>query len=82
MSERDASNMHEVIATLFRAMNTPRDERTAVGIPRWATEFPYVNGALFSGSVEVPHLAASRAPTCYTLVIWIGPESTRTYSAR
>ncbi len=65
MSERDASNMHEVIATLFRAMNTPRDERTAVGIPRWATEFPYVNGALFSGSVEVPHF--SRIARSYLL---------------
>lgn len=65
MSERDASNIHEVIATLFRAMNTPRDERTAVGIPRWATEFPYVNGALFSGSVEVPHF--SRIARSYLL---------------
>ncbi len=65
MSERDASNMHEVIATLFHAMNTPRDERTAVGIPRWATEFPYVNGALFSGSVEVPHF--SRIARSYLL---------------
>lgn len=65
MSERDASNMHEVIATLFRTMNTPKDERTAVGIPRWATEFPYVNGALFSGSVEVPHF--SRITRSYLL---------------
>jgi hypothetical protein len=65
MSERDASNMHEVIATLFHAMNTPRDERTAVGIPRWATEFPYVNGALFSGSVEVPRF--SRIARSYLL---------------
>ncbi|HGV3810614.1 TPA: class I SAM-dependent DNA methyltransferase [Klebsiella pneumoniae] len=65
MSERDASNIHEVIATLFRAMNTPRDERSAVGIPRWATEFPYVNGALFSGSVEVPHF--SRIARSYLL---------------
>ncbi|WP_430459217.1 type IIL restriction-modification enzyme MmeI [Serratia marcescens] len=37
------------MATLFRAMNTPSDERVGVGIPRWAAEFPYVNGALFSG---------------------------------
>lgn len=65
MSERDASNMHEVIAELFRAMNTPRDERTAVGTPRWATEFPYVNGALFSGSVEVPRF--SRIARSYLL---------------
>lgn len=65
MSERDASNLHEVIATLFHAMNTPRDERTAVGIPRWATEFPYVNGALFSGCDEVPRF--SRIARSYLL---------------
>ncbi len=65
MSERDASNMHDVIATLFRAMNTPRDERSAVGIPRWAAEFPYVNGALFSGSDEVPRF--SRIARSYLL---------------
>ncbi|ENL1650038.1 MULTISPECIES: class I SAM-dependent DNA methyltransferase [Klebsiella] len=65
MSERDASNMHDVIATLFRAMNTPRDQRTALGIPRWAAEFPYVNGALFSGNDEVPHF--SRIARSYLL---------------
>ncbi len=32
MSERDASNTHEVIATLFRSMNTKREERVAAGI--------------------------------------------------
>lgn len=65
MSERDASNMHDVIATLFRAMNTPRGERAIVGIPRWAAEFPYVNGALFSGSDEVPRF--SRIARSYLL---------------
>src|SRR5690606_39293078 len=45
MSTRDSSNTHEVIATLFRAMNTKREERAAAGIPRWAQDFPYVNGA-------------------------------------
>ncbi len=65
MSERDASNMHDVIATLFRAMNTPGDERVSVGIPRWAAEFPYVNGALFSGSEEVPRF--SRIARSYLL---------------
>lgn len=65
MSERDASNTHEVIATLFRAMNTERDERAAAGIPRWAAEFPYVNGALFSGSDEVPRF--SRIARSYLL---------------
>ena len=54
MSAKDSSNTHEVIATLFRAMNTKRDEREAAKIPRWADDFPYVNGGLFSGSMDVP----------------------------
>ncbi|HEM8494509.1 TPA: class I SAM-dependent DNA methyltransferase [Burkholderia multivorans] len=57
MSARDSSNTHEVIATLFRAMNTRREDRAAAGIPRWADEFPYVNGRLFSGSGEVPRFS-------------------------
>lgn len=65
MSERDASNTHDVIATLFRAMNTPRNERAVAGIPRWAIDFPYVNGALFSGSDEVPRF--SRIARSYLL---------------
>lgn len=54
MSERDGSNVHEVLETIFRAMNTKTEDRTAAGIPRWAAEFPYVNGGLFSGSTDVP----------------------------
>jgi hypothetical protein len=52
MSEKDSSNTHEVIETIFRAMNT-RD-RDAAKLPRWADAFPYVNGGLFSGNTEVP----------------------------
>jgi len=56
MSARDSSNTHEVISTLFLAMNTKREEREAANIPRWANsdDFPYVNGGLFSGSMDVP----------------------------
>ena len=54
MSERDSSNTHEVISEIFRAMNTKFDLREESSIPRWADVFPYVNGGLFSGSVEVP----------------------------
>ena len=53
MSAKDSSNTHEVIATLFRAMNTKREDRAAAKIPRWAEDFPYVNGQLFSGGDEV-----------------------------
>ena len=57
MSARDSSNTHEVIATLFRSMNTKREDRAAAEIPRWAKDFPYVNGQLFSGSDEVPQFS-------------------------
>lgn len=59
MSAKDSSNTHEVIGELFRAMNTKREDRenANAGIPRWADAFPYVNGELFSGSVDTPHFS-------------------------
>ena len=57
MSAKDSSNTHEVLATLFRAMNTSREERARASIPRWAEDFPYVNGQLFSGNDEVPRFS-------------------------
>lgn len=54
MSAGDSSNTHEVISTLFRAMNIKGKDRAAAKLPRWADRFPYVNGGLFSGSAEVP----------------------------
>jgi hypothetical protein len=57
MSERDASNTHLVIGEMFRAMNTKIDDRAAAGLPRWADVFPYVNGGLFSGNLDVPRFS-------------------------
>ena len=57
MSARDSSNTHEVLSELFRAMNTRLAERQAADIRSWASVFPYVNGGLFSGSVEVPRFS-------------------------
>lgn len=57
MSERDASNTHEVISEIFRAMNTKLEARQAGKIRSWADGFPYVNGGLFSGSTEVPRFS-------------------------
>jgi hypothetical protein len=54
MSAKDSSNTHDVISTLFRAMNTEREERAAAKIPRWADD---VNGGLFSGSMGVPRFS-------------------------
>lgn len=47
MSAPDASNTHEVISEVFRAMSTPLKKREAAGIRNWADRFPYVNGGLF-----------------------------------
>ena len=57
MSESDSSNTHEVIAEIFQVMCTPLKERKASQIRNWASLFPYVNGGLFSGDVEVPHFS-------------------------
>ena len=57
MSAKDSSNTHEVIGELFRAMNTKREDRASADILRWADAFPYVNGELFSGSVDTPRFS-------------------------
>ena len=67
MTGRDSSNTHEVISAIFRAMSTRTQDRAAWTCPRWADAFPYVNGGLFSGSVEVPRF--SRIARSYLLHI-------------
>ncbi len=67
MSAKDSSNTHEVIGELFRAMNTRPADRAAAGIARWADKFPYVNGGLFSGSLDAPRF--SRIARSYLLHI-------------
>jgi hypothetical protein len=57
MSARDSSNTHEAIGALFKAMNTPIEDRAAANLRPWADVFPYVNGGLFSGSLEVPRFS-------------------------
>jgi hypothetical protein len=54
MSATDFAMTNEVIETLFRAMNTSPAERSPDNLPRWAATFPYVNGGLFSGNMDVP----------------------------
>ena len=65
MSESNSSNTHEVLSEVFRAMATTLQEREAANIPNWANGFPYANGGLFSGSVEVPRF--SRIARSYLL---------------
>lgn len=40
MSERNPSNRHEVIGTLFRALNIKAADRAAANLPGWANTFP------------------------------------------
>ncbi|WGD33942.1 DNA methyltransferase [Olleya sp. YS] len=54
ISDPDASNTHEVISEIFRAMDTKLENREKENIKVWGKKFPYVNGELFSGSTEVP----------------------------
>lgn len=57
MSARDSTDTHEVIGKLFLAMNTKQAERGDAGVPRWAEPFPYVNGGLFAGALDVPRFS-------------------------
>ena len=65
MSDRGGSNTHEVINEIFRAMNTDSEARETVDLPRWAEVFPYVNGGLFSESIDIP--CFSRVARSYLL---------------
>jgi hypothetical protein len=57
MTARDASDTHNVLSEVFRAMNTKLQEREACNFRGWANTFPYVNGNLFSGSLDVPRFS-------------------------
>ncbi|KGJ02745.1 hypothetical protein SAMN04487972_12813 [Paracoccus halophilus] len=63
----DRTNTHEVIGEMFRAMNIRPADRAGASLPRWADVFPYVNGGLFSGSLDVPRF--SRIARSYLLHI-------------
>lgn len=57
MSARDSSDTQLVIQSIFEAMNIKTDERKARCVSPFANQFPYVNGGLFSGNLEVPYFS-------------------------
>ncbi len=57
ISARDSSDSHEVISEIFRSMNTKPSDRASLNIKRWADNFPYVNGGLFSGNLQTPRFS-------------------------
>lgn len=54
MGSGDASDTHHVISEIFRAMDAKLVDREVAGLPTYAKKFPYVNGGLFSGSIDCP----------------------------
>ena len=67
MSSSHSENTHEIIAKIFSAMNTKTANREEENLPVWVSDFPYVNGGLFSGSTETPRF--SRIARTYLLHI-------------
>jgi hypothetical protein len=65
MTDRQSVNTHDVIAELFRSMDTKIADRATAGIFRWADVLPYVNGGLFDGAKDVPRF--SRIARSYLL---------------
>lgn len=47
--------MVHVLTSIFTAMSIRESERG--DMPKWATDFPWVNGGLFAGDIEVPRFS-------------------------
>ncbi len=65
MSDSKTDNTDYVLKELFRAMDTPYNDRASSNIPRWADVVPYVNGGLFAGIRDTPKF--TRAARSYLL---------------
>ncbi|HEB55239.1 MAG TPA: class I SAM-dependent DNA methyltransferase [Gammaproteobacteria bacterium] len=65
MSDSRSDNTEYVLGELFRAMDTPIEERASANLRNWADAFPYVNGGLFAGNKEIPRF--SRIARSYLL---------------
>jgi hypothetical protein len=61
----DATNTHEIIAEVFRAMDLSWQMRKSANLRPWAEAFPYVNGGLFANNKDIPRF--SRAARSYLL---------------
>jgi len=50
--EYDAGDVHEVLGTIFDAMDRKKTDRK--GLPSYTTDFEYVNGGLFRDRTDIP----------------------------
>jgi hypothetical protein len=57
-TDRTGANVHEILAEVFRAMDTRREDRAGGGsgadLRPFALKFHYVNGNLFGGNTDTP----------------------------
>lgn len=67
MSERNGSNVHEVLSEIFRSMDMRREDRATSDLRPYTLKFPYVNGNLFGGNTETPRF--SQAARNYLLFV-------------
>jgi len=64
-TDSQSTNTHEVIAELFRAMDTRPEQRKGKDFHAFAEQFPYVNGGLFKDVIDCPRF--SRIARAYLL---------------
>ncbi len=55
-TEEDGSNLDQFLYHLFSVMNSPDDSDLRQHLPKHLTDFPYVNGDLFSSDEPIPTL--------------------------
>ena len=67
MSDSQSGNTHEILAELFRAMDTKPEDADTAELKNWAKVFPYVNGGMFAGATDCPRF--SRIARSYLLAI-------------
>jgi hypothetical protein len=66
-TDRTGGNVHEILAELFRAMDTRREDRATSDLRPFALKFPYVNGNLFGGGTDTPRF--TQAARIYLLAV-------------
>lgn len=64
-TDAQSTNTHEVIAELFRVMDTRPEQREGKDFHAFAEQFPYVNGGLFTETIDCPRF--SRIARAYLL---------------
>ena len=52
----DAEDLRDALVSLFRVLDMDEEQRKSAYLKKSLSQFPYVNGGLFAGDVEIPQL--------------------------